>query len=257
MIHEPILRPNEPPFIAEVIHEPTSSTHFVTRSRIVLGASIDQMAHDLNLETLGVLTLFMDFVKPNGAVGPSAEELARALGHPVWQIRLRLLRLARQQWRGQPLLRVVRRPSNRETFHPGPAVLGLREARPIAAALPSVAPADREQVLDASRRAYARPKEIVEQEIRALQGWPHPTELRELREAQDKPPSDLNERWAVERLSKEKVDYSLALKLVKEYGAERCLKQLKLLPYRKGIKNKARYIVGAIQADYAAPEILE
>jgi len=116
------------------------------------------------------------------------------------------------------------------------------------------AAAAREKVIEASRAAYARPREEVEREMRSNQGWPHPDELQPIADAAAKPPEVLDERWAVERLAKEKVDYSLAVKLVKEYGAERCLRQLRLLPYRKGIKKVARYIVGAIQGDYAGPD---
>jgi len=122
----------------------------------------------------------------------------------------------------------------------------------VTATLSSVAPAARERVIHASRSAYAKPRAEVEREIRSTQGWPHPDEMQALADAAAKPPEDLDERWAVERLSKEKVDYALAVKLVGEYGAERCLRQLGLLPYRKGIKNTARYIVSAIQHDFEA-----
>ena len=153
------------------------------------------------------------------------------------------------------MLRVVRRASGRETFHPSAIFLGRREAVPLTASPQGDAPAGRDRVVAASREEYCRPLEEVEREIRSIQGWAHPDELKKFADEQARPPSDLDERWAVERLVKEKIDYALALKLVREYGAQRCLRQIKLMPYRTGIKNNSRYLVGAIQNDYPEPSL--
>lgn len=251
MIHDPLPHPNEEPFVAIVTHD----LRMVPSANVIVGRGLPELAKEIGLEAVGELALLMAFVRSNGAVAPSVADIASALGRPGLLVRLRLMRLARRYWRGQPLLRVCRRPSGWETFHPTLVVLGRREALPpVPATLDRGAPAARERVIEASRAAYARPREEVEREMRSNQGWPHPDELQAIADAAAKPPKDLDERWAVERLAKEKVDYSLAVKLVKEYGAERCLRQLRRLPYRKGIKNVARYIVGAIQGDYAGPD---
>jgi hypothetical protein len=192
-------------------------------------------------------------VTANGVVGPSATQMAVTLGRPALLVRLRLRRLARRYWRGQPLLRVSRTAAGMETFHPTPLVLGRRESFPPPTAAQAAAPAGSDAVIAASRAAYARPREEVERELRSVHGWPAPDEIKTFAASQQKVPENLDERWAVERLAKEKVDYSLAVKLVREFGAECCLRQLRWLPYRKGIKDRKRYIVGAIQADYAAP----
>ena len=224
----------------------------VPTSRIVVGRGLHALAQDVGFEAVGELLVLMGFVTANGAVGPSAADVASALGRLELLVRLRLGRLARRYWRGQPLLHVVRRPSGWDTFHPTSIVLGRREILP-PPATPGVAPAGFEKVRQASREAYARPRADVEREIRSTQGRPHPDELSEAAASGPKVPEDLDERWVVERLVKEKVDYSLAIKLVKECGVRRCLNQLVWLPRRGGVKNKARYIVGAIQNDYAAP----
>jgi len=254
VIHDPAAPdPHEPPFVAEVTHGWDRANRPVPTARVVVGHGLPAFAGEVGADAAGTVASLTAFVTANGVVGPSAAQVSAALGKPELLVRLRLLRLARRHWRGQPVLRVSETAAGLETFHPGPLVLGRRESFPPPAAANAAAPAVPGAVIAASRAAYARPREDVERELRSLHGWPHPDEIEEFAASQQKPPENLDERWAVERLAKEKVDYSLAIKLVREFGAERCLRQLRWLPYRKGIKNKARYIVGAIREEYPPP----
>ena len=119
--------------------------------------------------------------------------------------------------------------------------------------LSSIPPAGRDRIIAASRAAYARPREIVEQEINATQGWPDRAEMEMAAAQSPQKPTDIESRWAVERLSKAGIDYSLGIKLVREFGAERCLKRLRWIEYRK-VKNRARYLVAAITHDCEKPQ---
>jgi hypothetical protein len=93
----------------------------------------------------------------------------------------------------------------------------------------------------------------VEIGILASQGWPSPAELEEARSLRPREPDDLDGRWAVQRLVREKVDYVLAVRLVEKYGAKACLDQCRWLPRRRGVKQKPRYLVAAIMGSYAEP----
>jgi len=142
--------------------------------------------------------------------------------------------------------------SGRELFQPSSAVYAIRELLLPSATLQGVAPVGRERVITASRATYARPRHIVEKEIIARQGWQSPEEQTAIRERGDQLPKHLNDQWAVNRLTKEGVDFSLSVKLVKECGAEACVRQVQWLPYRH-VKNKKRYLAAAILGSYKAP----
>lgn len=256
MNHSSLPSSLEEPFIAEVIHGWDRSSRPVPSARIVVGSGLPSLIADLGPSDVGYLALLMPFVTANGDVGPSAATVSAALGGLRPTLRLRLLRLARRYWRGQPVLYVRRTASGLETFHPAKLVLGRREFFPPPETPHGVSPAAGSRaIIDASRAAYARPKAEVEKELTIINGWPARDELDALAQAAAQPPGSLDERWAVERLAKESVDYSLAVKLVREYGAERCLRQLRALPGRRGIRDKKRYIVGAIMRDYPLPEV--
>ena len=252
MSHAPLPYPTEEPFVAEISYSGPPGKE-VPMALIRLTGSMPHLAAHVGLDAVGLLAVVVSTHTANGGVGPSAAQVGAALGRPAWAARLALLRVARRHWRGQPLMQVVRRASGYETFHPTPIVLGRRQSLPpSAAAPPSAAPAGREAVISASREKYSRPRSEVEREVIASLGLPSPEEMAAAAAAMPKKPADLNARWAVERLVKAGVDYPLSVKLVNDFGPDRCLRQLRFIEYRR-VKSRARYLVAAIRGDYQQP----
>jgi len=228
---------------------------FVPSCRVVLGAGALPLARSLGLEALGLLTAIAALTTPNGRCAPSAPQLSGALGIALPLLRPRLRRLARATTkRGEPVLVLLPPAQNgAEAVRPGPAVLERREAPPAGAATPlgGARPAD-----ETSVEVPLKPtRETVEHGIRASQGWPSREELDEAAALVPKEPEDLDGRWAVQRLVREKVDYALAVRLVQKHGADACLQQVRWLGRRKGIKQKSRYLVAAIMGCYAEPPL--
>jgi len=238
--------------MAEVDNGMIEHGRFVPSCRVVLGAGALPLARSLGLEALGLLTAVAALTTPNGRCAPSAPQLSGALGIALPLLRPRLRRLARAAWRGEPAVLILPpAPNGAETVLPGPAIFERREGPPAEAAAPLGAARPAEET---SVEVPLKPtRETVEQGIRAIQGWPSPAEREEARALLPKEPDDLNGRWAVQRLVREKVDYALAVRLVQKHGAEACLQQVRWLARRKGIKQKSRYLVAAILGDYAEP----
>jgi len=252
VIHAPKQPAWEPPIVVEVFADSNHEASFVPKSRIRLGSSFRQLAATIPADRLRDLLILITFTTANGRLSPSAPDIAGALGLAVWQARLRLYRLSLTMWQGQPLVRGLKHPGGLTTFSPSPQVLEMRQELPPAAALPSDAPTRFEQVVQASREQYSRPREEVEREITARQGWPSAEEMEAARLSRETEPTELNAVWAANRLSKAGVDYGLALKLIRQFGAEACIQQVAWIEYRS-VKNKARYLVAAIQKSYAKP----
>jgi len=240
--------------MAEVDNGTIEHGRFVPSCRVVLGAGVLPLARSLGLEALGLLTAVAALTTPNGRCAPSAPHLSGALGIALPLLRPRLRRLARARWRGEPvLLMLPPAPDGAEAVRPGPAVLERREAPPAEAAAPLGAARPAQET--AVEQPLQPTRETVEQGIRASQGWPSREELDEAAALLPKEPEDLDGRWAVQRLVREKVDYALAVRLVQKHGAEACLQQVRWLARRKGIKQKARYLVAAILGDYTEPPL--
>jgi len=243
----------EPPFVAEVYAVGSEPNRFEPACRVRLGTGFRRLASRISPDCLRDLTILLSFATANGRISPSAADLSGGLGVPVWRARLRLFRLALTHWEGQPLVRVLRHPNGLVTFPPSDTVCGRQEL-PTAAALVSAAPARGDVVRAVSRARYSRPRAEVEREILAHQGWPSPEEMAAAAAGHGKMPEDIDGIWAVNRLMKAGIDYSLALRLLREFGADRCLRQCAWLEYRGGsVKNKRRFLVAAIRGDYAKP----
>ena len=254
MIHVPKQVEDEPPFIAEIMHEPQHGGHFEPICRVRLGSGIRRLLRELSADRLHDILAVVSFTTNNGRAAPSALEVSGALGVFEWQARLRLHRLAKLTWDGEPVVRPVRQSSGRITFVPSTTVLLQREVHPPKAATVTVAPAAREAVVISSRKKYSVPRQIVEQQLLVAHGWQTASEINTIRDATAATyPKENQQMWAVQRLMKSGVDGRLAVKLVDEYGASNCISQVQWLPYRSGIKQPARYLVGAIQRGYAAP----
>lgn len=253
MIHVPPKLPDEPPFIVEISYEPEKNGSFHPTSRIVIGAGMRTLGAKQSAEIVGILTILASHVTANGTISPTARTLQRAVGMRVFG-RLRLARLARMKYRGQPLVVILKTAAGTEMFRLGSTLLMRRELPPAQSAAPvGAAPAGRDVVLMHSRTTYSRDRESVEREIMARNGFVSPEEIEEAGKNRPKPPTDLESTWAVQRLMKEQVDYSLAVKLVNDYGAERVLRQVKAIDRRRIKTKRNRYLVAAIMHDYPVP----
>lgn len=66
--------------------------------------------------------------------------------------------------------------------------------------------------------------------------------------------ADATQVVAIERLVVERVRPEMALQLVEEYGAERCMRYADALPYQDGIRNKPGWLVEAIKNEWSIEE---
>jgi hypothetical protein len=254
MIHQPPPEREEPPFTAEVTNVDTGHGKFEPIARITVGNGIRDLAKAIGLHGVGALTILVSYITSNGTIKPTARALKRAVGSD-FLARRRLKRLARKRWRGQPVLHIITTAAGLELFKPSDAVVIRREASPAQTAAPTGAAAGVPQG-DIGTSGIPPTRQAVEREIRARNGWPSEEEQAEARALIPPEPRNLYDLWAVQRLVKEQVDYSLAVKLVKEYGSERVLRQVRLLDRRR-VKNRRRYVVAAVMNDYPAPARLD
>ena len=255
MIFSPPPPSDEPPFIVEITNHAEKHAKFHPTARVLLGTGLQSLARSVGLTVLGTLVVIASSVTANGVIAPSARTLSRALGRLF--LRRRLARLTRHTWRGKPLLSIVTSEGGRTTYRLSQKLVERRELSPALTAAPQgAARSFREAIIAQSRSTYANTKEVAEREINAQMGWASADERAETRSKHPTQPKDVTSRWAVQRLVREGVDYSLAVKLVKDYGAEAVIQQVKWLDSRKA-KNRARFVVGAIMQGYPAPDALE
>ncbi len=240
-------------------------------------------------EDLKNLLLVLTFAHPNGHVQPSLLELAHALRQPQPLTRSHLRRLERFVWQGSPLLYELKRESGLDAYAPSPHILDIQhepanwQAQPPA---PAYRAARREAVIAHSRAAYARPREEVEQEIAALNGWPWPSKslaetLDTLRQEGLSPANAPPMRSSAGPIPISSVTvppmsntphkeqtpdlqmYLLALgvpqdqarDLLTRFDTARIRRQIEWLPWRKA-NHPARLLVAAIEGDYEAPAAL-
>jgi hypothetical protein len=236
-------------------------------------------------EELRTLLLVLTFVHPNGYVQPSLLELAQALHVSPLRTSFRLRRLARFLWEGRPLVQEWRRESGLHTYAPSAHILGLEESltsKPTAEPL-LYQTAGRDAVIASSRAQYARPREEVEREIAALNGWPWPSKsLSQLREeylrvsasSANAPPTEppyssslsvtptpmstlpTEERAALKQyLITLGVPAEEAESLIARFDPARIRQQIEWLPLRHA-NHPARLLAAAIEGDYEAPAAL-
>jgi len=252
--------PSDRPFLIERRRlETAPSGDFRPDARLILTPALRTAGlwHALPAEELRTLLLVLTFLTPNGTVCPAVAELSAAMQAPEGKARHRLARLIALTWRGEPLLRELRRESGLDAVTVSPALLAAVDAPPQFKDAPPPPPvAGREAVIEYSRSRYARPRQEVEAEIARFYGWDESREGEDVDRLRDQeaalPPV---QRGLLAQLVRRGVDPEQALALVTERAPEAVQRQLDWLPHRHA-KSPARFLVAAIAGDYEAPAAL-
>jgi hypothetical protein len=207
------------------------------------------------LRTSGLLALLPDeaaksllalltYLTPNGDIHPSVPEVAAALNVSGRQAHDRLRRLAAVRWQGEPLAVEVPRETGMDAFILSPAIVANREASTLptdAMNLPlPLPPSSREAVIAHSRSAYATPRAEAERMVAAQLGI-EPEEF-----------ADTPEGEAHRRLYAYGVPREIIKQLIADYPLDRIQRQIGWLP-RRHAKSPGRFLVAAIENDYAPP----
>jgi hypothetical protein len=240
----------------------------------------------LPADDLQCLLLVLTFAHPNGYVQPSLSELAHALDEPQSRTRVRLRRLMRFHWQGAPLLHELRRESGLHAYAPSLGIVGTMQAYSSGVAdvvnrHEGFHPSRREAVLAQSRAANARPRDEVERDIAERNGWPWPFQsiaqtLEDLRRQaivpdgtpspalppdtttsiteNDMPtnPTEQTEQTLIQHLLLLGVSREEAAGLLTRFDADRILRQVRWLPFRKA-NSPTRLLIAAIEGDYEVP----
>ena len=224
----------------------------------------------LSPEDVKTLLWVLSFVTPNGACDPSLPRLAEAMGVSLGKAQVRLERLERPVWQNQPLL-ITTKVGPNVAFSPSPALVFTRVA-PSENATPTentaslamaTAPTSREAIIDLLREKYARPRVKVEREIARLNGWPEPpfevdaADLDAQAKPSDLPSSKAQEQGIVkDQLLRIGLNEEQAEDLLRRFDLLRIRRQLSWLNYHPRVRNRAGFLIAAIEDNYEAPASL-
>ena len=242
------------PFIIEQYQqERTTSGAFQPASRLVMTAAVrtSGLWKTVPPEELRDLVLLLTFLTPNGRIQPTLPELAEAMQASRMQARSRMLRLARREWRGKPLVRELTRQNGLDAYLPGRHLVDTQEeAQEAPSPVPSVVftepRAGRDTLVATSRARYATPRAEVEADIARRMGWGVPL-------FEDEEPGVAEEKRQIyEKLSEQGLPKDKALDVLSRFDLVRVRSQVDWMPHR-GAKNPARYLVAAIENNYDPP----
>lgn len=220
----------------------------------------------LSPEDLKTLFWVLSFVTSNGDCNPILPRLAEAMNVTTGKAQVRLERLIQPLWQSQPLL-LATRVGDQLAFSPSPAVVSTRYEEPPQSApsppLPASSPRSREETVAHSRSRYARPRAEVEREIARLNGWPEPpfevdapNTVGEVKPANSSSP-DVQEQGIVkDQLLRVGLNEEQADDLLNRFDSLRIRRQLSWLNYHPHVRNRAGFLIAAIEDNYAAPPIL-
>lgn len=238
---------------------------------------VAQVRFGLELRTSGLLsalspedskTLFwvLSFVTPNGDCNPILPRLAEAMNVTIGKAQVRLERLLQPLWQGQPLL-ITTKMGEQLAFSPSLAVVSTRHEEPPQSLpsppIPASPPRSREEIVAHSRARYARPRAEVEREIARLNGWPEPpfevdtpNTVEEAKPADSSSP-DVQEQGIVkDQLLRVGLNDEQADDLLRRFDLLRIRRQLSWLNYHPRVRNRAGFLIAAIEDNYAAPPSL-
>lgn len=214
-------------------------------------------------EDLKTLLWVLSFVTPNGACAPTLMRLAHAMSVSPGKAQVRLERLSRPLWQGQPLL-LSTGSGPQLAFSPSPAIVSTREEPPEnVLSPPAPAPVSRETTLALSRERYARPRAEVEREIARLNAWPEPPFEFDLSHQDEeipfhyRPSTDVKERGIVkDQLLRVGLNEEQADDLLRRFDTLRIRRQLSWLHYHPRVRNRTGFLIAAIEDNYEAPASL-
>lgn len=191
-----------------------------------------------------LLLALLTFTSPNGQIQATAVQVAKALGMPVPIAALRLRRFAGRRFHGTHLVYELRRHEGYPLFAVSHMAIHQEHRPPSDPHLPvPIGSSRRAEILAHSRAAYASPRLEVERTV--MQQLGHAAE-----ELLDTPEGAVWRRLHVLRFGREDI-----LAMIRAYGIERISRQLDWLPER-GAKDPARYLIAALEGDYAKPSRL-
>jgi hypothetical protein len=228
-------------------------------------------------EELKSFFTLLSFLTPNGDCSPTLMQLASAMRVSQSKARSRMQRLTQVRFEQEPLVLAITHGNGQEAYALKSKFIPVIEQPPIGQQKPAPLKATpREQVIEYSRRRYARTREEVEREIAQLNGWelpeesqvsnqqgvdPQGTPLQEPNEEaessqQRKAPlpaneqpyfKDLRRRLQNAGVAPDQIEY-----LLTHFETERIEKQLNWLPFRHA-RNPSAYLAAAIIGDYEEP----
>lgn len=206
-------------------------------------------------EELKSFLILLSFLTPNGACSPTVPQLAGAMHVSQGKAKARMQRLAQLRFENQPLVLPLVHGNGQEVYALNDTLIPTLE-QPMEEARPeSIKAVPREQLIEYSRRRYARTREEVEKQIAEINGWEvPPSEPVQSNEAQDEPKEERSPHFGELRrklqnigVAPDQIEYLLAT-----FDSERIEKQLKWLPHRHA-RNPSAYLVAAIVHDYEEP----
>ena len=237
----------ERPFVIEHLRQAVQQGgHFQPGARIILAPALrtSGLLFQLPSEDARSLILMLTFLTANGNVCPSVYELAGGMQVSEGQARLRMERLTKARFQGQPLAFLIARESGIDAYGLSPHLfkdIHQESIEPVSAPLRV---AGRDAIIAHTRKNYAKPRAEVEAMIANQMGW-EPTE----------PPGDPQERavWEIRQslrllgVSKDQIE-----RILTNYPIQQIQQQVEWLPYRNA-NNPMRYLIAAIEGHYDMP----
>lgn len=203
-----------------------------------------RLLSELPARELQTLLCLLTFLSPNGEIVPSLPDIAHGLSVSEREARERLEHLIAFSWHGRQIAMRLERDTALPAFSLCPDLITRHEQLPyVEPPEPPIKAASRAEIIARSRALYARPREVVEQQI--AEQYQHAAPLSEIPE--DEAHAAVRGRLRAVGVVDEQVNI-----LFRHYGLDAITKQLDWLPHRRA-NTPARYLIAAIQGDYQAP----
>lgn len=234
------------PFVVEhrLAPDPQKRNSFTPEARLFISPTLrtSGLLGSLNDHDIRNLVWLLTYFTPNGYLIAPLASLAKEMQLAERVVRKQFAQLAAVRWQGSPIIHHLV-DNDLERFVLDPQILGA-ESLEVNVPVPEYRPLPpggyREEIVQASRAAYARPRAEVERIVLEQLGH-HPEEEENTPEGE------------VRRgLRDAGVSRDLVASLLEEYGLEACQRQLEWLPLRSA-KSPGRYIVAAIEGNYGPP----
>jgi hypothetical protein len=278
--HEPPASPTQPPL--SIVLERLDATpdgHFRPNAFIKLTKAFrtSGLLQTLPPEEIKSFFTLLSFLTPTGDCSPTLGQLASAMRVSHSKARTRMQRLAQVRFEQEPLLVAITHGNGQEAYALKskhiPVIEGALDETEKPKPLQAVS---RQQVIEYSRRHYARSREEVERQMAEINGWELPqlsvdseqtdsngesntTSGAEQEEAQaiESPAraqqsESVNTKDLRQRLQDAGVAADQIENLLSSYDTALIEKQLKWLPFRHA-RNPSAYLVAAITGNYARP----
>lgn len=232
------------PFLIEhAVHEPKPGEVLPAPRILLLTRNLRTcgLLERMSGEATRALLALLACLNPNGRIRPDVREIAALLGVEERIARKWLGQLAHTGFEGEPLVRLETHESGLETVHLSARAVAEVVPPPLPAEEPPALVSSREEIIAHSRAAYARPRAEVERDI-----------LRQLgHEPEETEPGPVGDAWR--RLSALGVPNEQIRRLIDAFSLDVINDQIDWLPLRGEVRNRARYVIAAIEGNYEPP----